>query len=129
MSEEKFKSDLIRKIISLHDEFLNEIPESSLDLYENADAVMWDGYIEPIQELNEAIGKTFRLNKNIEEIDVGKAYESGGIEKLNLPQLGFVFRDILVNEKFNQGLFASVIMDGRVSRLVNRLKVLSENQC
>ena len=124
MWQKTFDRDSISRIITLHDEHLNHLPENSLDLYESSDAVMWDGYIKPILELHAAIDSAFRFNQDIEPVDIAKAYEPNGIENLNLAQIGFVFRDILVHEKFIQGLFVGVIMDGRISRLVNRLKVI-----
>lgn len=122
MQREKFNTELLNRIISLHDECLGEIPKSHLDLYVSEDAVMWDGYIASIVELNEAIDSAFRLNPNVESVSVSEAFMPDGIEKLSLSQVGFLFRDILVNEKFHQALFVDVIMDGRVTRLVNRLK-------
>lgn len=122
MHRESFNHELLEKIILLHDEHLSELPKVRLDLYESEDAIMWDGYIKPLVELNETIDSAFRFNTNIESIDVSEAYKANGIENLSLGQVGFVFRDILVNEKFHQGLFVDVIMDGKVTRLVNRLK-------
>ena len=98
-------------------------------LYESEEARMWDGYVEPVLKLHEAIDSAFRFNQNIQPVDVSKACEDGGIEKLNANEVGFVFRDILINEKCNLGLFADVIVNGRVTRLVNRLKKLVLTQC
>jgi len=122
VSKENFDHESLKKIISLHDEYLSEAPKTHLELYECEDAIMWDGYIQPIVELNEIIGSLFRLNAMVEPVDIAEAYKPGGIESLSLNQIGFVFRDILINEKFHQGLFAGVIMDGRLTRLINRLK-------
>lgn len=124
MSKDRFNAQLIDKIISLHDCHFSILPSDSRELYETEDAIMWDGYIQPVLELNETIDSTFRLNSNIKQVDISAAYEPGGIEGLSVEEIGFVFRDILVNEKIHLGLFASVIVDGRVSRLVNRLKEL-----
>ncbi|SMF03980.1 hypothetical protein SAMN02745866_00320 [Alteromonadaceae bacterium Bs31] len=122
--------NIIRKkieiIIELHDAIF---PIAQEDLYESEDAKMWDGYVEPVLKLHEAIDSAFRFNKNIQPVDVSKSYEAGGVEKLNANEVGFVFRDILMNEKCNLGLFADVIADGRVTRLVNRLKEIVLNQC
>ena len=122
MPKEMINRSLLETIITLHDKHVSPPPKKASDLYESDDAMMWDGYIEPIAKFNQAIDSAFRYNANLEPVSIADAYKPGGIESLSLAQVGFLFRDILVNEKCHQGLFASVIMDGRVTRLVNRLK-------
>ena len=116
--------DDIQEIIDLHDKYFKKLPIDSKSLYVSEDAMMWDGYIESVVQLNDIIDSTFRYNKNIMQVDISEAYKPSGIENLNINEIGFLFRDILVNEKFHLGLFVGVIVDGRISRLVNRLKVL-----
>lgn len=124
MGKEAFDIAELSRMVTLYDQHFSDTPKSHSELYESDDAVIWDGYIKPVVELHDAIDSIVRFNRNIELVDVSAAYLSGGIEQLNLAQVCFVLRDILVNEKFHQGLFAGVIMNGKLERLMSRLKVL-----
>lgn len=122
MSDDKFERDILKKIVTSYELSFSANILNSMELYESGDAVMWDGYIPALVDLIDLLDTAFRLNSNIQPVDMSSVFDDGKIETLSLAQIGYVFRDMLVHQKHHQGLFAKAMMDGKIRRLINRLK-------
>lgn len=126
MKFELFDSSLVEKVVRQYRETFPEKPTKNEQIYIDENAMMWDGYIKPVEELNELLSTLFRFSQYKEPTDILLAQEPGGTDNLSIQQLAFLVADILTHEKHHQGLFASMLKNGVIARIVDRLEVLLE---
>ncbi len=124
MSVKPYDEKEVRKIVALYWKVFPELPTKDAQIYLNEDAVMWDGYLDSVEELRELFSSLFRFAQDKEETDIKKAQEPGETDNLNIKQLAFFITDILVHEKTHQGLFSTMLKNGVVERVIQRLEVL-----
>lgn len=124
MSLSSYSSDSIREIIEIYTKSFPVVPADTSSLYEDQDAIIWDGYIEPVIMLNEKLSSIFRFSKSKSSIEIGNALAPGGIESLNIEEIAYLVTDILVNEKYTLGLFGQMIVDRVIERIVCRMNAL-----
>lgn len=123
MSVKPYDPDAIRQIISLYWSTFSETPTIEM-VYLDNDAIRWDGYTEPVEKLNSLLSDLFRFSKSKQKVDIKLAQEPGGTDNLSIEQIAYFITDILVSEKRHGGLFAQMLTNGVIERVVNRLEVL-----
>lgn len=127
MSVKPYNPDAIRKIIVLYRSTFPQVPTNE-QVYLNDAAIMWDGYIEPVERLNNLLSDLFRFSKSKQTVDIKSAQVAGGTDILSIEQIAYFVTDILVNEKRHGGLFAQMLTNGVIDRVVSRLEFLLEKE-
>lgn len=124
MSVKPYNPDAIKQIIELYSATFPEAPTRNDQIYISDDAMMWDGYIAPVEKLNNLFSDFFRFSKHKKVTSIKAAQEIGGTDELCIQQIAFFITDILVNEKTHGGLFATMLKNGVIERVVNRMEAL-----
>jgi len=125
MSLSPYSYDSINEIVMLYRYTFPELPSDTSPLYQSHDAMMWDGYIAPVLLLNEKFDSLFRYSQHKSPIEIAGSFEAVGIESLGIEEIAYLVKEILVNEKYNLGLFASMIVQNVIGRIVLRMEELS----
>lgn len=126
MSVRPYSRRKVKQIIDLYRETFPEIPTNNEQIYESDDAMMWDGYLEPVEKLNNLFSDLFRYSVFKKQTDIKRAQEVGGADELDIRQIAYFMSDVLVHEKTHQGLFSTMLKNGVIDRVVNRLEKLMQ---
>ena len=81
-------------------------------------------YHKDIDELFELFVETMALREPVVTIDVNQFLIEGVIETANLNQLYAFMAYVINDERFIDNLFGSLVSDGTIGRIVDRLKIL-----
>ena len=81
-------------------------------------------YHEDVDELFDLFVETMALREPVVTIDVNQFLSEGAIEAANLDQLYAFMAYVINDERFVDNLFGSLVSDGTIGRIVDRLKSL-----
>ncbi len=118
-----YDEEAIKNLVTHYRNTFSSIPTNT-EIYTSEDAMMWDGYIEPVEILNKMFSDLFRYSEHKEPTDIKLAQEPDGVAQLNIGQIAYFVTDILAHEKTHQGLFATMLKNGVIDQIIGRLEIL-----